>query len=63
MKEVIALIKNFKDELNLIIYKPDTSSAMIVVNYGKTYKHMASAEKKQEFEREYARARAEEFGE
>ena len=62
MKEVIALVTNKLDELNLIMYNPEDSSAKIVVNYGKTYKHMASAEKKQEFDLEYERARAEEFG-
>ena len=62
MKEVIALVTNKLDELNLIMYNPEDSSAKIVVNYGKTYKHMASTEKKQEFDLEYERARAEEFG-
>ena len=62
-KEVIGLVKNGQEELNLILYKPDENYAEIVVNYGKTFKTMATQQKKQEWYDEYLRARAEDFGE
>ena len=61
--EVVALVSNKLEELNLILYKPvPVSTAKIVVNYGKTYKNMASILKNKEFDLIYAKARAEEFG-
>ena len=45
-KEVIGLVKNGQEELHLILYKPDDSYAEIVVNYGKTFKTMATPQKK-----------------